>query len=140
MPIGKAAVASAVTLSAGVAAGIVGTVLTGGCADFTVFSLGNCGSKAEIHLSNEIIVERVYETLQETQQRVEENIINLQNQKINLNNYNSMVGCNDLEITQEMNVNVVSNTIVSTTMINEMLKGIKIKITYKKHKDKYLNQ
>ena len=110
-----------VTLAAGVAGGIIGAAVTGGCAKFGPISFGKCGTTAKINLSNESISESIFKSLQTSQQRIEEQNVIVQNQDVQLNGYNSMLGCNNLKITQGLTLKAESNTVVTTSMVSDML-------------------
>jgi hypothetical protein len=117
----SAAGVAGVTLAAGVAGGIIASAVTGGCAKFGPISFGKCGTSAKINLSNESISESIYKSLQVSQQRIEEQTTIVQNQDVQLNNYNSMLGCSNLKITQGLKLEQNSNTVVTTSMVSDML-------------------
>jgi hypothetical protein len=110
-----------VTLAAGVAGGIIGAAVTGGCAKFGPISFGKCGTTAKINLSNESISESIFKSLQTSQQRIEEQTTVVQTQNVILNNYNSMLGCQNLQITQNLKLDQNSSTVVTTSMVSDML-------------------
>jgi hypothetical protein len=113
--------AAAVTLAAGVAGGIIGAAVTGGCSKFGPISFGKCGTTTKVNLSNESISESIYKSLQTSQQSMEENTIIVVNQDVTLNNYNSMLGCQRLKITQNLKLDKNSSTVVTTSMVSDML-------------------
>lgn len=110
-----------VTLAAGVAGGIIGAAVTGGCAKFGPISFGKCGATTKVNLSNESISKSIFKSLQTSQQRIEEQNVIVQNQDVQLNYYNSILGCNNLKITQGLTLKAESNTIVTTSMVSDML-------------------
>lgn len=115
----SAAGAAAVTLSASVAGGIIASAVTGGCAKFGPISFGKCGTTTKVNLSNESISQSIYKSLQTSQQSMEENTIIVQNQDVTLNNY--MLGCQRLKITQNLRLDQNSSTVVTTSMVSDML-------------------
>lgn len=114
--------AGGVVLAAGFAGSMIAGAITG-CSSMGPIAMGNCGTTAEIRLSNEVITEKIISSVQESQQKIISETINTQVQEVRLNNYSSLFGCNELNINQEMNINIEDQTIVSTTMVSEMLKA-----------------
>jgi len=124
MAIGALAGAAGLTLAAGAAGGIMAAAITGNCAKFGPISFGNCGTKAELNLSNESISQNIQESIQTSTTNVSESITSVFEQDVTLNNYNASVGCSNLKISQNINLNVYSSTNLRTELVSQMLTAV----------------
>lgn len=124
MAIGALAGAAGLTLAAGAAGGIMAAAITGNCAKFGPISFGNCGTKAQINLSNESMSENITNTIMKNTTEVNEQALQSFTQNVQLNNYSADAGCQNLSIKQSIKLDVSSQSTVTTELVTEMLTDI----------------
>lgn len=124
MVVGTLAGVAGVTLAAGAAGGVMAAAITGNCAKFGPISFGKCGTKSEINLSTEMISENIRKSIEESRINVDEQSFFVTNQNVTLNNYSSAVGCQNLEIRQNVNLSVYQNSDLRTELVSQMLTSV----------------